>query len=155
MWRSRWLPWLASLLLSLTACQSAGLAVTDAYLVSVEAHSGTNHSQHSGSVSNTPAAAYFVVQNNAAQADRLLRVSTAIAQTAELHATTIENNVARMGLAPAIEVPANGSIEFKPGGYHVMLLNLTRPLTVGEKVTLTLSFEKAGEIAVQAEVRRP
>ena len=54
-----------------------------------------------------------------------------------------------------IEVPAGGQVELKPGGYHVMLIGLTRDLTDGEKFPLTLQFEKGGEVTVEAEVRQP
>lgn len=139
----------------LAACQFAGLEISDASIVSVDAHSAAEHRAHGGAASSNPASAYFVVRNNTAQADRLLSVSTEIARTAELHATVIENNVAKMGPVVGIDVPANGTMELKPGGYHVMLLNLMRSLTVGEKVPLKLQFEQAGEITIEAEVRQP
>jgi hypothetical protein len=52
-----------------------------------------------------------------------------------------------------LEVPAGGTVELKPGGYHVMLIGLTRELVVGEKIDITLRFAKAGEMRVTAEVR--
>jgi hypothetical protein len=155
MWRWQYLILLISGVLALAACQPAGLEITGASIVSVDAHSAAEHSAHGGAASSNPASAYFVMRNNTAQADRLLSVSTEIAQTAELHATTIENNVATMGPVAGIDVPANSAVELKPGGYHVMLLSLTRSLRVGEKIPLKLQFEKAGEITVEAEVRQP
>ncbi|MBX3285843.1 MAG: copper chaperone PCu(A)C [Acidimicrobiales bacterium] len=53
----------------------------------------------------------------------------------------------------SIELPAGEAVELKPGGYHVMLIDLVKPLEVGEKIELTLTFEKAGEQTVTAEVR--
>lgn len=155
MWRFWYLILIVSCGLVFTACQPAGLEITGASIVSVDAHSAAEHSAHGGAASSTPASIYFVVRNNTTQADRLLGISTEIAQTAELHATTIENNVAKMGLVAGIDIPANGAMELKPGGYHVMLLNLTRSLTVGEKIPLKLQFEQAGEFIVEAEVRQP
>ena len=60
-----------------------------------------------------------------------------------------------MGMFPVsrIEVPAGGSVELKPGGYHLMLLNLVADLKAGDTIELTLQFEKAGKITVKAEVR--
>lgn len=52
-----------------------------------------------------------------------------------------------------IEIPAGESVELKPGGYHVMLLELAAPLEVGQQFTVTLTFEQAGDIAVPVEVR--
>jgi copper(I)-binding protein len=54
-----------------------------------------------------------------------------------------------------IDIPANGQVELKPGGFHVMLIGLTRDLNVGDSVQLTLTFEKAGQIPVTAQVRQP
>ncbi len=52
-----------------------------------------------------------------------------------------------------IPVPAGESVALKPGSYHIMLLDLAAPLEVGSTVTITLTFEKAGEVVVQAQVR--
>lgn len=52
-----------------------------------------------------------------------------------------------------IDVPAGKQVEMKPGGYHIMLLNLKRDLRAGTVVKLTLQFRKAGKIPVSAEVR--
>jgi copper(I)-binding protein len=52
-----------------------------------------------------------------------------------------------------VEIPAGGTVELKPGGYHIMLIGLTRELQVGEQIEITLTFEKAGEVTVTAEVR--
>ena len=52
-----------------------------------------------------------------------------------------------------VDIPAGGTVTFQPGGYHIMLLDLVKPLTVGESIPLTLTFQKAGDIAVQAQVR--
>lgn len=52
-----------------------------------------------------------------------------------------------------IPVSAGGTTELAPGGYHVMLMDLVNPLEPGQSVALTLTFEKAGELTVNAEVR--
>ena len=54
-----------------------------------------------------------------------------------------------------IAVPAGSTVELEPGGFHVMLLDVQRELTPGETIELTLTFEVAGEMTVQAEVREP
>ena len=53
----------------------------------------------------------------------------------------------------SVPVPAGGTVTFKPGGYHVMLIDLVAPLEVGQTVPLTLTFAKAGRIEVTATVR--
>lgn len=55
----------------------------------------------------------------------------------------------------AVEVPAGARVVFEPGGYHVMVLNLDEALVAGEELPVTLTFEKAGDIEVVAEVREP
>lgn len=52
-----------------------------------------------------------------------------------------------------IDIPAGESVELKPGGYHVMLLDLAAPLEVGQQFTVTLTFETAGDVEVPVEVR--
>jgi periplasmic copper chaperone A len=98
-------------------------------------------------------AAYLVIQNNGAAEDKLLSVESDVAQTIELHETKETNGMMAMSPVPNIPVPANGKAELKPGGFHVMLIGLTRELKVGDKVQLTLNFEKAGKIPVTAEVK--
>jgi periplasmic copper chaperone A len=103
-------------------------------------------------IADQPGAAYLVIQNNGA-ADKLLSVTSDIAQTIELHESMMSGNMMQMSPVPNIEVPANGKVELKPGGFHMMLIGLTRPLKVGDKVQLTLNFEKAGKIPVTADVK--
>lgn len=98
-------------------------------------------------------AAYMVLQNNGAAEDKLLSVESDVARTIELHETKESGGMMEMSPVPNIPVPANGRTELKPGGLHVMLIGLTRQLKAGEKVQLTLNFEKAGKMPVTAEVR--
>jgi len=98
-------------------------------------------------------AAYLVIQNNGAAEDRLLSVESDIAKTIELHATQESGGMLQMSPVPNIPVPANGRTELKPGGLHVMLIGLNRELKAGDKVQLTLNFEKAGKVPVTAEVK--
>jgi copper(I)-binding protein len=98
-------------------------------------------------------AAYMVLQNSGAAEDKLLSVESDVAKTIELHETKEMNGMMQMSPVPNILVAASGKTELKPGGLHVMLIGLTRELKVGDKVQLTLNFEKAGKIPVTAEVR--
>jgi periplasmic copper chaperone A len=103
-------------------------------------------------ISDQPGAAYLVVQNNGA-ADKLLSVTSDIARTIELHESMESGGMMQMSPVPNIPIPANSKVELKPGGLHLMLINLTRPLQTGDKVQLTLNFEKAGKIPATAEVK--
>lgn len=99
-------------------------------------------------------AAYFVVKNGG-PADKLLSASVdpAIAGMVQLHTMVMEGGTAKMQQVMGIDVPANGSVELKPGGFHVMLMNVKRELKEGETITLQLKFEKAGTIEVKAPIQ--
>lgn len=100
------------------------------------------------------AAGYFTIRNGGA-ADRLIGVTADIAAAVELHATELQDNVMSMAPVEGVDLPAGGQAELKRGGQHVMFIGLTRVLTVGEKIPLTLTFEHAGALTVEAEVRAP
>jgi periplasmic copper chaperone A len=103
----------------------------------------------------TSASVYLTVQNSGASADALVGVSTPLAEMAMLHETVIENDVATMPHVMRIEVPADGMLDMKPGGLHVMLTGLAAPLKLGDVVPLELAFEKAGLVKVEAVVAKP
>ncbi len=112
--------------------------------------SGHAHGQAGGSGNG---AVYVLIQNRGREADTLLGATSDAATTVELHETRQEGGVMRMRPLPKIDVPGGGRIEMKPGGQHIMLLGLTRDLHPGDRVTVRLRFEKAGEQTVEAEVR--
>lgn len=98
-------------------------------------------------------AAYLQVQNSSATADRLIKATSDVAESVELHTVVREGDVMKMEQVEAIDVPANGEVTLKPGGFHIMMLGLKHELKVGEKFAITLHFEQAGTVEVQAEVR--
>lgn len=94
-------------------------------------------------------ALYMTLTNVGDTSDRLLTVETSIAKGAELHETQNDNGVMRMRpVEGGVEIPAQQGVEFGPGGKHIMLLNVAEPLTVGQAVKVTLTFEKAGRVAL-------
>jgi len=95
----------------------------------------------------------MVIRNMGRTDDALIGAASDVAETVELHETTMEGDMAGMHPVEAIPVPAGGSVTLEPGGYHVMLIGLKQELQTGQMITLTLTFEKAGQITVQAEVR--
>jgi periplasmic copper chaperone A len=99
--------------------------------------------------------AYFTIRNVGKDADRLLRVSSPVAQTAELHSMTMDGTLMKMRAVSALDIPPGSTVTLGTGGYHVMLTGLRQPLTVGDKVPLTLTFEKAGGLDVSAYVEVP
>lgn len=120
---------------------------------------GMGHGGHGGmdmDMGGANSAAYMVIRNTGSEADKLIAASTDAAKTVELHTVIEEGGMMRMRqVEGGIDIPANGQVELKPGGFHVMLIGLTRDLNAGDKVELTLTFEKAGQIPVTAEVRQP
>lgn len=98
-------------------------------------------------------AAYLTIENNGAEADTLLEARSPVAGTVEIHDMTMEDMVMRMRRLDNLPVAAGESVELAPGGKHIMLIGLSGPLEEGATVPLTLVFEKAGELAVEAPVR--
>ncbi len=84
--------------------------------------------------------------------DRLVDANSEVAERVELHNHIHEDGVMKMRRVDGIEIPADGSVTLEPGGYHLMLMNIKRPLKAGETLDLTLVFEKAGEVEVTAKV---
>ena len=117
-----------------------------------EAQSMNNMPGMSGNGTNS--AAYFVVVNDGDETDTLIGVASEVASSTEMHETRIENNVAQMVPVSRVDVPAHGSIEFKPGGYHVMLVGLTQDLKAGNTLKLTLQFEKSGEVTLDVPIQQ-
>lgn len=103
--------------------------------------------------SNVNSAAYLTIVNKGSEADQLVSANSDVAKAVELHNVKMENDVMKMFQVPAIDVPANGKAELKQGSFHIMLIGIKRDLKVGEKVTLTLNFQKAGSVTFDAEVR--
>jgi copper(I)-binding protein len=95
---------------------------------------------------------YFEMKAARGHADRLIAARTAAAGSAELHKDAVENGIAKMRRVDAIPLRAGASFVLKPGGYHVMLMDLVGPLKEGDLLKLTLVFEKAGEIEVEATI---
>jgi len=97
---------------------------------------------------------YLTIRNPGAAADRLVGASSPAAARVELHVHIKEGEVMKMREVRAFDVPANGSFELKPGGAHLMLLEIKRPFKEGERVPLKLKFEKAGEVSADFHVGR-
>lgn len=101
-----------------------------------------------------PAAGYMTITNPGGEADALVSVSSPIAMSVEIHETAPDaSGMMAMHPVERIDVPAGGSATLEPGGYHLMLMGVTEMPAVGETVELTLTFEKAGDVVVQAEVK--
>ena len=97
------------------------------------------------------------LQLTAVRDSRLVAVRSPVAGSTELHEMSMANNVMKMRAVDAVELPAGKAVEFKPGGYHIMLLGLKAPVKEGESVPLTLVVEgrdgKRESVEAKAVVR--
>ena len=101
-------------------------------------------------------AAYFIINNGTASDDTLLSVSSDIASATEVHMSMADgNDVMSMQMQETVAIPAKEQVEFKPGGLHVMLVDLNRDLKAGDRVSLTLSFRNAGKVTVDVFAKEP
>ncbi len=99
-------------------------------------------------------AIYLKIINASDSGDKLVAVSTPAARKAMLHSTTHEDGVMKMRMLMAIDVPAGGEAELKQGADHVMLFGLAEPLKEGGTISLTLTFEKAGDMTIDVPVKK-
>jgi periplasmic copper chaperone A len=98
------------------------------------------------------AAGYLTIRNTGA-ADRLLGVSSPVAERVETHVTVREGDILRMREVKGYDVPASGTLELKPGGAHLMFVSIKAPMKEGTSVLATLKFQRAGELKVEFQVR--
>ena len=100
-------------------------------------------------------AVYLTIKNKGKTDDTLVSAKTTVSQTAELHNTTQEEGVMKMRKVDGgVKIAAGETVKFAPGGYHIMLLDVTEKVAPGAKFPLTLVFEKAGEVEVSVQVEK-
>ena len=97
-------------------------------------------------------AGYFTIRNQSGKADKLLGASSPAAARVETHVVEQQGDVMRMREVKGYDVPAKGSFELKPGGAHLMFMQIRQPFREGDKVPVTLRFEKAGEVKAEFAV---
>lgn len=131
----------AVFLLGLAACTPGSLKVTDAWTRPTPAGS--------------TAAVYFVIRNGSGEADLLTGANSDVARVAEIHESMVmdESNTAMMMPVDTIAIDAGQTVTFEPGGYHLMLIDLQRELVAGDRFTVRLHFETAGDVLVDVTVR--
>lgn len=133
------------LCLVLGACQPAAsnIQVTDAWA----------RPANTGDSGANVSAAYMIITNTGSAADQLLGVITDAAHIVQMHRTRIQNGIAFMDRVDHIDIPAQGSVQIAPGGYHLMIMDLQRDLHTGDKIALTLKFASGKSITVEADIR--
>ena len=109
-----------------------------------------------GTVAQQKATGAFM-QVTSAQGGKLVSASSPSAGVVEIHEMAMEGSTMKMRAVPALDLPAGKSVDLKPGGYHVMLMDLKRELKAGESVPVTLTIEgpdkKRETVEVKAAVR--
>ncbi|HPD83006.1 MAG: copper chaperone PCu(A)C [Alphaproteobacteria bacterium] len=102
-------------------------------------------------------AGFMVIENLAQQDDTLISVSSPVAEINEIHQNHLDpdDGTMMMRRLTSVDVPAGGKVDFDPKGYHIMMIKLKEPLTIGRNVPVTLSFKNAGDILVDMTVISP
>ena len=91
----------------------------------------------------------------AAQGTRLVGVTSPMAGVAEVHEMKMDGDVMKMRAVPALDLPAGKTVQLKPGSYHLMLMDLKRPLLKDSTVPVTLRFKNAAGVDSQLELLVP
>jgi copper(I)-binding protein len=133
--------WISTLLMAAATAAGAHTTVSEAWI--------------RGTVAQQKATGLFA-QITSSHGGRLVGVSSSAAGVAEVHEMAMEGGVMRMrAVAGGLELPAGKAVELKPGGYHVMLMDLKQPLNAGDVVPVTLVFEGADKKRETVELKVP
>ena len=97
-------------------------------------------------------AGYVTLRNSGSKPDRLVAAQSELASAIEIHMHVMDGDIARMRRVDDVAIAPGQSAEFNPGGLHLMVLGLKRPLKAGETLPLKLTFQTAGVLAVNAVV---
>jgi periplasmic copper chaperone A len=100
------------------------------------------------------AGGYLTIANNGSTADRLVAGTADVAGKVEIHEMAMDNGVMKMRpLDKGLAIEPGKTVKLAPGGYHVMLMDLKGPLKEGDRVAVTLEFEKAGKVQTTLDVQ--
>lgn len=98
-------------------------------------------------------AAFMTVENNTDKDIAIVSATSKVSKVVELHTHSMKDGVMKMYQVPKIDIAANSKTELRPGGFHVMLIGLHKPLKVDEKVTLTLEFSNGETKTITAPIK--
>ena len=137
-----------------TMCAAIGIVLSSA-AIAQNASVGSIKIENAYTRATAPgqqvAGGFLKIENKGA-ADQLISASSPVAGEVQLHEMAMEGNVMKMRQVKDIAVPANGAVELKPGGLHLMFINIKAPLAAGESVPVKLKFAKAGEVEIKVPV---
>ena len=132
---------------------AAGVAYADDYKLGniVIAHPWARPTAQSVKIG----AAYLSLENKGNEADKLVSAASPVAGKTQIHKTTNEGGVTKMREAGGgVDLAPGATLAFKPGSYHIMLLDLKQKLEEGQRIPLTLTFAKAGSINIEVDVEK-
>lgn len=99
-------------------------------------------------------ASFLILKNDSDKEIALIKATSDVAKDVELHEHVHKDGMMEMRQVQKISVPANGTTALKPGGYHIMLIGLTRKIKSGDVVDLALEFDDGSKQAIKAEVKK-
>jgi copper(I)-binding protein len=142
-------------LTALGAALLMSVAMADA--TSNDYHANNVHVDHVYARSTVPGqtsgVAYLTIENKGSGADKLVSVSSPIAASTEIHSMAMDGTIMRMREVSDLALPPSAKIVMSPGGgYHIMLVGVKKPLTAGDKIPMSLRFEKAGKLDITVVV---
>jgi copper(I)-binding protein len=138
----------------------AGIVVSDVWARPARLLGAGEHehqaeaTEDSAADAGTNGVVYLTIENESSEPDRLIAARAEVSSTAELHMVSVDQGVMQMRqVEGGIELPAGEKVRLEPAGLHIMLIDLTRSLELGDEFDVSLTFERAGELTVRAEVR--
>ena len=100
-------------------------------------------------------AAYFKIMNHSDKADRIVGAKADVSRLVQIHTHIMDGDIMRMRrVEGGVDVPAGGTVEFKPGSFHIMLIDLKSKLAENDTFPLTLVFESGSEVKVDVKVQK-
>ena len=139
---------------------AAGLAIVAFASPLAAAHGyikGTIEVRHPWTRATPPgaevAAGYLEIRNTGREPDRVIGASSPAAERVEMHVTASEKGVMKMREVTSFEAPARKRLVMRPDGTHLMIVGLRKPFVKGQRIPLTLRFERAGDVRVEMEVQ--
>jgi len=106
-----------------------------------------------GSLPGANSAVYLEIRNRGPAPDRLLGGETPVAVGVEIHESVLEGDIMRMRRVEGVDLPGEAVVELRPGGLHIMLLDLREPLLEGDTLSLTLTFQEAPPVSIRVPVQ--
>lgn len=129
-----------------------------ALATSLPAHAGDLVAGHAWIQESPPGlsvlAGYLDLENRGDHDIKITRISSTVAERIEVHRTEIDTNTVTMRRIPVLELKPHSRLDFKPGGYHLMIFGVTKPLHVGDKVRIDIATDAGSHVLVDAVVRK-